>query len=293
MRAAFALATALALLICSGCNTISEALLVARKLSEPPAATGGSGGPYANRNAKAPVRNDGAAINPDDVEAALKAMEGGNAARPQLDKKFGKPPADQEISVNLIFAGATPAAKGKNLDFDFQAHWGTYKSDSRPVTMPSSQGSSEVKLDLGVAKAKIVPKIVSATRGNYDLTLTDKSGNLLGGFKIADSGQQVQISRQPSKYNARLLYFHDENRLTGYEIVNKSTGKPELGVIFVGKGWSYVEKSKKPDMSKGYIFPEVDMVVLPKAWLEDNEMKDTCNTLKRGDVMSGGGICYS
>ncbi len=295
MRIITVVATASALLcILAGCNTLSEALLVARKLSEPPEA-GINGAPFASRNALAPTRNDGDAINPDDVEAALRAMEGKSTDGGVVCPLPGKAPPDQEISVNLVYAGLTPAARGKNLDFDFKAFWGTYKSSVKTVSMPASAKRGEAQLDLGVAKLKVVPKIVSDMRGHYNVTLTDQSGSLIGGFNIADSGKQVSLSAQPTKYDARLVYYHAENRLTGWEISRKGSATPELGLIFVGNGWSYVENAKRPDMSKGYLFPEVDMVVLPKAWMEDNEMKDSCNTLKRGTENVGGvgGVCYS
>jgi hypothetical protein len=124
------------------------------------------------------------------------------------------------------------------------------------------------------------------------MELTDTSGSLIGRFNIVDTGSQVSISKRPSKYDAQLMYFNPERRLTGYTIYKAGTRKPEMGLIFVGKGWSYVEGKKHLDLSKGYAFPEVDMVVLPKAWMENNDMGETCNTLKSGTA-TGGGTCYS
>jgi hypothetical protein len=202
------------------------------------------------------------------------------------------PPEDQEISVNLIYAGLSPGAEKKALDFDFKVLWGEYKNTSKQVSVPASAKVGKADLDLGVAKLHVVPKIVSATKGKYEVEVKDPSGGLIGRFDIAESGKMVELKQKPSKYDARMIYFDNEKRLTGYTIYKAGTRKQEMGLIFVGKGWEWVESHKKPDLSKGYIFPEVDLVVLPKAWMESNDMDRSCDTLKAGTV-TGGGMCYS
>jgi hypothetical protein len=298
MRIALAIA-AVTLLILTGCNTLREAADVAARLTREPT------------EAELAADKQQVAANIDAAEAQLKAIKDSGREPTQAEMRAlaekvvsgqpvaqqGKqpsntpPPADQEISVNLTFAGLNNTTKG-NLDFDFKALWGSYKVTSKELSMPARAGSSEAKLDLGVAKLRVVPKIISSTHGRYDVEFTDKSGALIGRFNIAKSGKQVEITGQPSKYRAELAYFDDERRLTGYSIMKAGSREEQLGIIFVGKGWSFVENAKKPDLSKGYIFPEMDIVVLPKAWLDANEMKDTCKTLKRGEIVAGG-VCYS
>jgi hypothetical protein len=290
---------AASLLILTGCNTLREAADVAARLTREPTA------------AQMAAQEKSLTANVAAADEKLKAIK--DAGREPTDAEMralvdqivaGKPvaatgkqplntppPADQEISVNLTFAGLNNTTKG-NLDFDFKALWGEYKVTSRELSMPARTGSSEAKLDLGVARLRVVPKIVSQTHGRYDVEFTDKSGALIGRFNIAKSGQQVNVTGEPTKYRADLAYYDAERRLTGYTIMKAGTREEQLGIIFVGKGWSFVENAKKPDLSKGYIFPEMDIVVLPKAWLDGNEMKDTCKTLKRGEVILGG-VCYS
>jgi hypothetical protein len=299
MRTALAIAGLLLLL--SGCTTLREAGQVAVALMHPPteaqvdAQTKQFGLKMDAANAKVAAMQ-AAGHQPTDAE--MKALVSDMISGKQIEAPVasdGPPPPDQEISVNLTFAGmSSPSIKNKNLGFKFKALWGTYKVTSQDISMPARTGKGEARLDLGEAHLRVIPKIVSSTRGRYDIELTDNSGALIGRFNIAESGKQVDITQQPSKYDASLVYFHPERRLTGYSITKPGSRKPVLGVIFVGKGWSYVENAKKPDMSKGYLFPEVDMVVLPKGWMEehDYEMKDTCNTLKRGEIVYGA-TCYT
>jgi len=281
----------LSVLVLASCNTLRQAGEVASKLSQPPSREqlsqpSGSMRASAREMPGADYKSNNQKIN----EMVDKAMAG--QLKDATPANATPPPPDQEISVNLIYAGYKPAAKSKNLDFDFKALWGDYKYTDKPAVMQASIGKTDASLDLGIAHLHVVPRIVSNVRGHYQLTLTDRTGALIGSFEIADSGQQVDIQQSPTKYDTQLIYFHPERRLTGYAVYKAGTMKPEMGVIFVGKGWSFVENSKKPDMSKGYLFPEVDMVVLPKEWMENHDMSATCNTLKRGNEVAGG-VCYS
>lgn len=294
------LAIALISLTLTGCTMLREAGQVATALMRPPSQEQVENqAKELTANAEAmdaklkSIKESGREPTDAEVKSMVNDLISGKKMEAPVTKG-GPPPADQEISVNLTYAGLTRAGSNQNLGFKFKALWGTYKISSQEISMPARAGKSEAKLDLGDAHLRVIPKIVSSVRGHYDIELTDKSGALLGRFNIAESGKQVEISQNPSKYNADLVYFHPERRLTGYAITKPGSRKPVLGVIFVGKGWSYVENAKKPDMSKGYLFPEVDIVVLPQGWMEehDYEMKDTCNTLKRGEIVSGG-VCYS
>jgi hypothetical protein len=296
MRAALAIAI-LASLFFSGCTMLREATQVAVALSKPPTEAQIDAQTHRlSQNSQAMVDQlkQIQASGRKPTQAEMDRLTRDLLSNKQVDARAPStpPPPDQEISVNLTYAGYDKAASGKNLNFDFKALWGTYKVTNKQISMAARAGKGEANLDLGDAHLRIIPKIVSSTRGNYDVVITDNSGALVGRFNIAETGKQVDITQSPSKYDSELMYFHPERRLTGYSFYKAGTRKPEFGVIFVGKGWSYVENAKKPDLSKGYLFPEVDMVVLPKAWLDDHEMKDTCNTLKRGEVVAGG-VCYS
>jgi len=298
MRAALAIATVL--LIFSGCTMLREAGQVARAISRPPTRqeldtqhkTLSANADAATEKLKA-IRAEGREPTEAETNEIVKDILSNKPIETAPVTKGTAPPPDQEISVNLTYAGYSPASKGgRNLDFDFKALWGTYKITKEQISMPARLGQSEARLDLGEARLRVIPKIVSDVRGRYDIELTDRSGALLGRFNIAESGKQVDITQRPSKYEANLVYYHPERRLTAYAIGKPGSLHPQLGVIFVGKGWSYVENAKKPDLSKGYLFPEVDMVVLPKAWLDNNVFAETCNTLKAG-TQTAGGICYS
>jgi hypothetical protein len=299
MRAGLAI-LALSLLILSGCNTLRGAAQVATKLGEKPDRVH-----HPDEDAIKQGQEDVAAMDaklrqmqanghkPTDAELRAMAKQLVSGKPASGSGKSIPPPDDQEISVNLIYAGMAPGAAGNSLDFDFKALWGNYKEIAKEANMPVHVGHTESHLDLGTAHVKVVPKIVSGVRGKYELEITDRSGSLIGRFEIADTGKQVEITSRPSKYDATLLYFEPEKRLTGYTFYKPGTREAQLGVIFVGKGYSYVENSKRPDTSKGYIFPEVDMIVLPKAWCDGHDMKDTCNTVKRGEESASGGVCYS
>jgi hypothetical protein len=297
MRAATAILAAAVLLTCLSCNTLRQAGEVAARLGNAdPASLAGAGTIQTpeqqaafEKKAQEIAAKGGNASEADIEELTKLAM--GQAAAPAAAKAGKDIPPDQEISVNLVFAGLDKQSKAKNLDFNFKALWGEYRTESKPLSMPASAGKSEARLNLDVAKMRVVPKVVSATHGKYEVELTDPAGSLIGRFDIKDSGKQVEMLKSPTKYRTDLVYFHPERRLTGFAVYKAGTREAEMGLIFVGKGWAEVEKTKKLDLSKGYIFPEVDLVVLPKAWMQDNEMKETCNTLKRGNV--SGGVCYS
>lgn len=287
MRAATAILAAMALVALSACNTLRQAGEVAARLGNADlSATGGF--TRAEEQAFLDKMQRTGQMSQADIDELTKAMSGTAPASAKAGKDI---PPDQEISVNLVFAGVDRQSASKNLDFTVKALWGEYKDTAKEISMPASAGKGEASLNLDVARMRVVPKVVSATRGKYEVELTDPAGSLIGRFDIKDSGKQVEIVKPPNKYRTDLVYFHPERRLTGYAVYKAGTREAEMGLIFVGKGWAEVEKTKKLDLSKGYIFPEVDLVVLPKAWMQDNEMKETCNTLKRGNV--SGGVCYS
>jgi hypothetical protein len=228
------------------------------------------------------------------VTAQAKA-EADRKAALEAAAPVAPPPADQEISVNLNFLGKEDGGK---LGFDFKAAWGDYKTTGDSLSIPAS-GGGRTSMDLGIAKVTIEPKLTSKTKGKYTVDLKDPSGKLIGRYDINDSGKQVNLtSTSTPGYSQKLMYFDPERRLTGFKVMRgtETKGKrPEelFGVIFVGKGWTTSETFKGVDMSKGYVFPEVDVVVLPPAWVQNNDMSRTCHTLKLGTVVDGGPRCYS
>jgi hypothetical protein len=206
------------------------------------------------------------------------------------------PPADQEISVNLNFAGKQESGK---LGFDFKALWGEYKTIEDTLTMPAS-GSAASSMDLGDLKVTIEPKVTGKTKGKYNITVKDQQGGLVGKYEILESGKPVTLtSGQTPGYTQQLMYFDPERRLTGFKVmkgkqaVGQAQPKDAYGIIFVGKGWSTSENFKGVDTSKGYVFPEIDIVVLPTAWIENKDMARTCDTLKLGTDMGAQTRCYS
>ena len=183
------------------------------------------------------------------------------------------PPEDQEISVNLLFRGADNTENGKpsgNLNFDFVALWGEYKRIDKSLAMPPSS-SQNVALDLAGAKLYVKPRVNKAPYGMYDVQMLDGSGKVAGKWSITESGKQVATSGSAQGYDCNLFLFEPEKRITAYLISKPrpgyAKGEPKWGVVFVGKGWSWVENATPPDLSKGYLFPEVDLIVLPAAYL--------------------------
>ena len=141
--------------------------------------------------------------------------------------------APEEGGMNASTTNLRAGSFGLDLNPPLDVKRGAVASEARPLIdhlsfhllrterMPARLGQSEARLDLGEARLRVIPKIVSDVRGRYDIELTDRSGALLGRFNIAESGKQVDITQRPSKYEANLVYYHPERRLTAYAI-----GKP-------------------------------------------------------------------
>jgi hypothetical protein len=207
-------------------------------------------------------------------------------------KPEAPPPADQEISVNLLFRGADESGgNNRQLQFDFYALWGEYKKIAEPVSM--TVGTPEpAKLDLGTAKLQIVPKVRGGDKGMYDVTLQDLGGSTIGRWTILESGKQVTMAKRGKGYDINLVSFDPEKRVTGYLVGTTRPGygkvDPAYGVIFVGKGWSFVEEHTEQDTTKGMSFPEVDIVVLPKAWFDGRNYREALKDLKSGQAVGGG-----
>jgi hypothetical protein len=213
---------------------------------------------------------------------------------PPVPSVMPSAPADQEISINLICAGVAPGSN--KVDFDFRALWGEWKNTRQTMELASFQSGTS-KLDLEFAKLHVSPKFVSGTKGKYTVKVQSKNGGTMGQFDITDSGKPVKlVAASTPGYTQRLVFFDQERRLSAYRIQKTGGGRVSdaMGVLFVGQGWNSVELGKAKVQGGGPEFPKIDMVILPKEWMDTKDITQTMRTLKRGEVVNGGaGVCYS
>jgi hypothetical protein len=202
------------------------------------------------------------------------------------------PPANQEVSVNLIYAGEAEDA-GK-VGFDFRVLSGNWKSNKKTLEMASHAPVSS-KLDLGCVTAKVQPVFPGGRQCQYVVKIMDREGALMGDFRIVGTGKQVKLADTATPgYSSTFVYFDPSRYITAYSLQQRKGKKlgPKVGVLFVGEGWEAVDAAKAHTVSGKFEFPKVDMVILPAEWMDENEINLTFRTLKRGTATAAG-VCYS
>ena len=234
------------------------------------------------------------------VHAMAKEPAAGNspaASGDAADPIPTLPEPERDVVVKMKCTGYNNTAKGKTLGFFLEGFWlispTSETSKSMSFTMPEG-GKGQGDLDMGMWKLRVVPKLVSATRGRYYIELSDEQGKMVGGFTLTDSGKQAALAGTGKGYSSDLVCYYAESRMTGYQFAKSGSRKPQYGVVLIGKGWNFVENSKKKNTVMGYQFPEFALVVVGPEWLKSHQLRrDMIDEIKvTGGYGSGGARFY-
>jgi len=203
------------------------------------------------------------------------------------------PADDRDVVVKMQFNGT----KEKQLRFYLQAYWlDEYGNEASKSTNYNMQvnGKGEGKLNLGIWRLKVMPKVLPGARGKYDIELQDPKGGRVATFAVSDSGKQAALTSTAKGYTDELAAYYAEARMTGYQFFKGGSRQPQFGIVLIGKGWNYVENYKKLDLSKGYAFPQFALVIVGPEWLKDHKLRrDMIDEIKvTGGYGSGGAYFY-
>ena len=200
--------------------------------------------------------------------------------------------------VKLQYTGYSDTPKGRELGFKLEGFWYDESPEARGATLSNSgdfrmpaKGKGEGVLDFGYAKIKVRPSI-SGSSGRYEIELDDDLGKKLATYKVLNTGGQVPCISTATGYRSDQVCYYTEKRITGFQLRKSNQRSPLYGIAFVGKGWSFVEESKKTDTSRGYVFPNVALILVGPEWLSSNTVLWMCDEIKNGGGGSGGDRFY-
>jgi hypothetical protein len=198
------------------------------------------------------------------------------------EKPAGKPyiPLDEPAQVDLVYGGVDSSG----ASFTLRSSWGQWHQAEETYTASRSKaGGGQVDLQWG--RIEVTPQFGAGRRGAYDVKLFTNGRGLVGRFSIVDSGKQAKLAQVSTPGLLQELVFYDpERRVTTYRVVTagRNQRKEVCGIVFIGKGWSAVEETKTTNAEATFLFPETQILVLPEAWMDGNDIGDVMQTFKRG-----------
>jgi hypothetical protein len=209
----------------------------------------------------------------------VKAQQATRTEAQHKEARAAKVPDDEPITIDIAYTEA--AGQGS---FAVHAAWGEWKTEDKQIAVQGGK-AQKARIGLGWGTVELAPVFGSAAKGQYDVRITGPDGGLMCRFKIVETGKQVVLQDSPTPgYGQRLVFYEPERRVTTYRIVRLADGRraDACGVAFLGKGWSAVEESRGPESRAAHVFPDVQVMILPQAWMEGNEIGDVMKSLKRG-----------
>jgi hypothetical protein len=180
------------------------------------------------------------------------------------------------ITVYLDYLGAEDNGPAS---FNFRYKWGTWQQKEQPLTVGKGEGGSAT-LDLDIVSLRIRPLFGNSRKCRYEVTVTDPGGRRMGQFEIVDAAKAVRLADSGnSGYFPEVVFFEQEKQLTAFRFRQPGKRVDALGLLFVGRGWTSAQT--EAGVTKGaYTFPSVDLAVLPKEWMANNDIKQLVRGLK-------------
>lgn len=201
-------------------------------------------------------------------------------AKIEKEARAAQVPPDEPIYVALHYAGQNAAAKS---EFLFTANWGTWRTKEEKLELASGASGSR-SIDLEWGKLEISPLFTGKRAGHYRVKLS-AGGKQLAGFTVTSAGKPPELEKVATPGYELTLVLHDpERRVTCYRVRQTSGGKRKdvCGILLMGKGWAAVEDSKIRKSEHPYDFPEIEVIVLPREWMEGNDISHVLSMFKRG-----------
>jgi hypothetical protein len=236
--------------------------------------------------------------------SAAEFPSGGEAVPVTLASSL---PADEEILVNVAFAGAKynddPESDLSHLAFDLSATCGQ-RSVRDSVSISSTEDKASASVDTGACKVEVHPLICGASqtgsdeytiRGGYRVTVKDQAEHVMADFKVNERGAMTLGKKPASGYSPKLVFCGDGGGHARYYVYSAECLKGHkrdavLGVEFKAEGDTQYDVSSPEKTVFSYVFPDGELKVYPAAaleWLEDDVLRDV-RAVSGG---AGGGGC--